>query len=185
MPSTEPKTEVQAPDEGEDLARLGQVIDGRYRLDSCWDAAAWAWCTGPSEHVAIRRPLAVKLLHRTLAAVPELRSRFEREAIAIGISIDHPNCVGVSDFGKLDDGSLFLVMDLLDGSSLGELMDLERRWRRSGRCGSCATSWPASATVHQAGIVHRDVKPGERLHRLDRDRSLSSRRSSTAAASPR
>ena len=157
MPSTEPKTEVQAPDEGEDLARLGQVIDGRYRLDKLLGRGGMG-VVYRAEHVAIRRPLAVKLLHPTLAAVPELRSRFEREAIAIG-RIDHPNCVGVSDFGKLDDGSLFLVMDLLDGSSLGELMDLEAPLAPERALRLLRHVLAGLGHVHQAGIVHRDVKP--------------------------
>ena len=120
MASTEPRVKT-APPAQDDRGRLGTVIDGRYRLDALLGKGGMG-VVYRGEHVAIRRAVAVKLLHPTLAAMPELRSRFEREAIAIG-RIDHPNCVDVSDFGKLEDGSLFLVMELLDGRSLGDLMD--------------------------------------------------------------
>ncbi len=157
MPSTEPRTKVQAPDEGEDLARIGQVIDGRYRLDKLLGRGGMG-VVYRAEHVAIRRELAIKLLHPSLAAIPELRSRFEREAIAIG-RIDHPNCVGVSDFGRLDDGTLFLVMDLLDGRSLGDLMDAEAPLVPERALKLLRHVLAGLGHAHQAGIVHRDVKP--------------------------
>ncbi len=157
MPSTEPKTKVQAPDEGEDLARIGQLIDGRYRLDKLLGRGGMG-VVYRAEHIAIRRPLAIKLLHPSLAAIPELRSRFEREALAIG-RIDHPNCVGVSDFGRLDDGTLFLVMDLLDGRSLGELMDAEAPLPPERALKLLRHVLSGLGHAHQQGIVHRDVKP--------------------------
>ena len=157
MPSTEPKTKVQTPDEGEDLARIGQVIDGRYRLDKLLGRGGMG-VVYKAEHIAIRRPIAIKLLHPSLAAVPELRARFEREAIAIG-RIDHPNCVGVSDFGRLADGTLFLVMDLLDGRSLGELMDAEAPLPAERALKLLRHVLAGLGHAHQQGIVHRDVKP--------------------------
>jgi serine/threonine protein kinase len=157
MPSTEPKTKVQTPDEGEDLARIGLVIDGRYRLDKLLGRGGMG-VVYKAEHIAIRRPIAIKLLHPTLAAIPELRARFEREAIAIG-RIDHPNCVGVSDFGRLGDGTLFLVMDLLDGRSLGELMDAEAPLPAERALRLLRHVLSGLGHAHQQGIVHRDVKP--------------------------
>ncbi len=157
MPSTEPKTKVQAPDEADDLARIGQVIDGRYRLDKLLGRGGMG-VVYRAEHVAIRKTLAIKLLHPTLAAIPELRSRFEREAIAIG-RIDHPNCVGVSDFGRLDDGTLFLVMELLDGRSLGDLMDAEAPLPPERALKLLKHVLAGLGHAHAAGIVHRDVKP--------------------------
>ena len=157
MPSTEPKTKAKPPAEADDLARLGQVIDGRYRLDKLLGRGGMG-VVYRAEHVAIRRAIAIKLLHPTLAAIPELRSRFEREAIAIG-RIDHPNCVGVSDFGRLDDGTLFLVMDLLDGRSLGELMDAEAPLPPERALKLLRHVLAGLGHAHAAGIVHRDVKP--------------------------
>jgi eukaryotic-like serine/threonine-protein kinase len=156
MASTEPR--VKTPPSGnDDRARLGTVIDGRYRLDALLGRGGMG-VVWKAEHVAIRRTLAVKLLHPSLAAMPELRSRFEREAIAIG-RIDHPNCVGVSDFGRLDDGTLFLVMELLDGRSLGDLMDADAPLAPNRALRILRHVLAGLGHAHAAGIVHRDVKP--------------------------
>ena len=157
MASTEPRVKAAPPSASDDRARLGQVIDGRYRLDALLGRGGMG-VVYKAEHVAIRRTLAIKLLHPTSAAVPELRSRFEREAIAIG-RIDHPNCVDVSDFGRLDDGTLFLVMELLDGRSLGDLMDAEAPIAIPRALKLLRHVLSGLGHAHAAGIVHRDVKP--------------------------
>ena len=140
-----------------DEARLGEVIDGRYRLDAIVGRGGMG-LVYKAEHIGIRRAVALKLLHTTLAAVPELRSRFEREARAIGV-ISHPNCVDVTDFGQLDDGSLYLVMEYIEGVSLGDILDRERVLdpRRALRILRHVLAGLGHA--HEAGIIHRDVKP--------------------------
>ncbi|MBP6843904.1 MAG: serine/threonine protein kinase, partial [Kofleriaceae bacterium] len=142
------------------------MIDGRYRLDALLGKGGMG-VVYRGEHVAIRRAVAVKLLHPTLAAMPELRSRFEREAIAIG-RIDHPNCVDVSDFGKLEDGSLFLVMELLDGRSLGDLMDADAPIAPHRALAILRHVLSGLGHAHAAGIVHRDVKP-ENVYLVPKD----------------
>jgi serine/threonine protein kinase len=140
-----------------DEERLGTVIDGRYRLDAIVGRGGMG-LVYKAEHVGIRRTVALKLLHTSLAAVPELRSRFEREARAIGV-ISHPNCVDVTDFGELADGSLYLVMEYIEGKSLGDILDRERvlEPRRALRILRHVLNGLGHA--HAAGIVHRDVKP--------------------------
>ena len=165
MPSTEPRVKT-APPAQDDRGRLGTVIDGRYRLDALLGKGGMG-VVYRGEHVAIRRAVAVKLLHPTLAAMPELRSRFEREAIAIG-RIDHPNCVDVSDFGKLEDGSLFLVMELLDGRSLGDLMDADAPIAPHRALAILRHVLSGLGHAHAAGIVHRDVKP-ENVYLVPKD----------------
>ncbi len=157
MAQTEPRSPLPTSAPGEDEARLGTIIDGRYRLDRLLGKGGMG-VVYRAEHVAIRRTLAVKLLHPTLAALPELRSRFEREAIAIGL-IDHPNCVGVSDFGRLEDGTLFLVMELLDGRSLGDVLDAEAPLAPERALRILRHVLAGLGHAHGAGIVHRDVKP--------------------------
>jgi len=140
-----------------DEERVGTVIDGRYRLDGIVGRGGMG-LVYQAEHVGIRRKVALKLLHTSLAAVPELRSRFEREARAIGV-ISHPNCVDVSDFGELADGSLYLVMEYVDGKSLGDILDRERviEPRRALRILKHVLAGLGHA--HEKGIIHRDVKP--------------------------
>jgi serine/threonine protein kinase len=115
-------------------------------------------CVYLAEHVSIQRPLALKLLHPEVEGIDEVTKRFEREAFAIG-RVDHPNCVSVSDFGRLEDGTLYMVLELLDGVLLSELLEREGRihWKRAIHIGRHVLS--ALACAHEAGIVHRDVKP--------------------------
>jgi len=115
-------------------------------------------CVYLAEHVSIRRPLALKLLHPEVGEIEEVTKRFEREAFAIG-RVDHPNCVNVSDFGKLDDGTFYMVLELLDGVLLSDLLERQGRvpWKRALHIGRHVLS--ALAYAHDAGIIHRDVKP--------------------------
>ena len=115
-------------------------------------------CVYLAEHISIQRPLALKLLHPGVGEIEEVTRRFEREAFAIG-RVDHPNCVKVSDFGKLSDGTFYMVLELLDGLLLFDLLDRERRveWRRAFHIGRHVLS--ALAYAHDAGIIHRDIKP--------------------------
>ncbi len=115
-------------------------------------------CVYRAEHVAIRRPLALKLLHPEVEGIDGISERFQREAFAIG-RVDHPNCVNVSDFGELEGGALYMVLEVLDGVPLFDLLEKEHRlgWRRSLHIARHVLS--ALAYAHEAGIVHRDVKP--------------------------
>jgi serine/threonine protein kinase len=141
----------------EDESRIGEIIDGRYRLDALVGRGGMGMVYR-AEHVAIRRTVAIKLLHPSLAGLPELRSRFEREALAIG-RIDHPNCVNVTDFGGLADGSLFLVMEYLEGRSLGDELDKLHHLPPRRALRILRHLLVGLGHAHTHGIVHRDVKP--------------------------
>jgi serine/threonine protein kinase len=124
-------------------------------------------CVYLAEHLSLRRPVALKLLHPEVEGIDEVTLRFEREAFATG-RVDHPNCVNVSDFGRLEDGTLYMVLEVLDGVSLFDLIEKEERieWRRALHIGRHVLS--ALACAHVAGIVHRDVKP-ENVILVDQD----------------
>jgi tRNA A-37 threonylcarbamoyl transferase component Bud32 len=115
-------------------------------------------CVYLAVHVSIQRRVALKLLHPEVVQIDEVTKRFEREALAIG-RMDHPNCVKVSDFGKLSDGTLYMVLELLDGLPLVDLLEREIRidWKRALHIGRHVLS--ALAYAHDTGIIHRDIKP--------------------------
>jgi serine/threonine protein kinase len=133
------------------------VLDSRYRITGVLGSGGMG-CVYLAEHVSIRRPLALKLLHSEVGEIEEVKKRFEREAFAIG-RVDHPNCVNVSDFGQFADGTFYMVLELLDGVLLFDLLEKETRvdWKRALHIGRHVLS--ALAYAHDAGIIHRDVKP--------------------------
>ncbi|UCF46315.1 MAG: serine/threonine protein kinase, partial [Myxococcales bacterium] len=139
------------------IPRIGDVLDSRYRITGVLGSGGMG-CVYLAEHVSIQRPLALKLLHPEVGEIDEVTKRFEREAFAIG-RVDHPNCVNVSDFGKLDDGTFYMVLELLDGVLLSDLLERKGRleWKHVLRIGRHVLS--ALAYAHDAGIIHRDVKP--------------------------
>ncbi len=137
--------------------RVGTVIAKRYRICELIGAGGMG-VVFLAEHIHLRRRVAIKLMHRAAMLFPEVSERFEREAVAIG-RIAHPNCVGISDFGRLEDGSLYLVMELVDGRCLAD--DIDRGgpmpWRRALHIARHIAAGIGHA--HDAGVVHRDIKP--------------------------
>jgi serine/threonine protein kinase len=103
------------------------------------------------------RTVAIKILPETLAADPQFRERFDREARTIS-KLDHPHICTLYDVGE-QDGSSFLVMQYLEGETL------EARLKKGAlplaqALQVAAQIADALATAHKAGIVHRDLKPG-------------------------
>jgi eukaryotic-like serine/threonine-protein kinase len=136
---------------------LGMLIDGRYQVDSLLGKGGMGVVYRAS-HVGLRRQVAVKVLHASLAANLDVRNRFEREALAIG-KIDHLNCVGVYDVGQLPDGSLYLAMEFLEGKTLGALIDIEQQLPVPRVLHIVRHILNGLEHVHGAGLVHRDIKP--------------------------
>ncbi len=140
-----------------DNARLGELIDNRYRLDALIGSGGMG-AVYQAYHVGLRRQVAVKVLHTELAADAEIRGRFEREAMAIG-KIDHPNCISIFDVGTLSDGSLYLAVELLDGNTLTTLLEREIQLPVPRALHILRHLLNGLDHVHAAGLVHRDIKP--------------------------
>lgn len=141
--------------EQEDL--VGSVLAGRYRVVALLGAGGMG-SVYRAEHVHMRKAVAVKVLHREMTSVPEVVRRFEREAVAAA-RIEHPNVATATDFGSLENGSFYLVLEFIEGQSLGALIKAEgaldeARTLRIGR-----QIADALVAAHAAGIVHRDLKP--------------------------
>src|SRR5215468_5518855 len=96
---------------------IGTVLAGRYRIAGLLGAGGMGRVYR-GEHTGIGKPVAVKVLRGALGRNQEAAARFHREAIASG-RLHHPNIVSVIDFGILDDGCLYLVMEALEGEHLG------------------------------------------------------------------
>jgi serine/threonine-protein kinase len=155
LDGTDPVTPVPLDGDGAEL--IGTVIDGRYRLDSTLGRGGMG-LVYRATHIGMRRQVAVKILHPSLAMSPDVRSRFEREALAVG-KVDHPNCVATYDVGRLPEGALYLAMELLEGHSLADVLEDERQIAPGRALHILAHILRGLGAVHAAGLIHRDIKP--------------------------
>jgi len=144
-------------DESDGSELIGTVVDGRYRLETTLGRGGMG-LVFRATHVGLRRQVAVKILHPSLAASPDVRSRFEREALAVG-KVDHPNCVATYDVGRLADGSLYLAMELLEGRSLADVLEQEGQLAPGRTLHILTHILRGLASIHNAGLIHRDIKP--------------------------
>ncbi|MBL8738717.1 MAG: serine/threonine protein kinase, partial [Planctomycetes bacterium] len=104
----------------------------------------------------LQRPVALKVLRQELAAQPEFRARFEREAQAMA-ALDHPRILRVLEFGERD-GVYFLLTDFVDGVDLRRLMELGQV-SPDEALRLVPQICEALRYAHMHGVVHRDVKP--------------------------
>src|SRR5687768_17603651 len=137
-------------------SRVGAVLADRYRIDSLLGEGGMGKVYA-AEHVLMKKKLAVKVLHRELTTVPEVVARFEREAMAAA-NIENPNVAAATDFGKLPDGSVFLVLEYVQGKNLRDEIAagpfaLDRALHITRQIAS------ALGSAHALNIVHRDLKP--------------------------
>ena len=103
------------------------------------------------------RPVAVKVMDRRYSGDPQFVRRFEFEARAVA-GLKHPGLVAVYDQG-IDEGTAFLVMELVEGGSLRELLRERGPMPPHAVVAVAAPVLGGLGTAHAAGLVHRDVKP--------------------------
>jgi serine/threonine-protein kinase len=110
-----------------------------------------------AEHQALGKPVAIKVLYVDVAADPVAASRFIREARAASRA-RHPGIVDVTDFGTLQDGRSYLVMELVDGQTIDQLLG-EGALDPLRAVLLVRQIALALEAAHHAGVVHRDLKP--------------------------
>jgi eukaryotic-like serine/threonine-protein kinase len=144
---------------------IGTVVGDRYRIVSRIGVGGMG-AVYRAEHTMMRRDLAIKVLLPELSGKEEFARRFEREAESAS-RLAHPNIITVTDFGRTAEGSLFLAMEFLAGTSLSaaiaegpltleRALAIERQILRG------------LDHAHAAGVVHRDLKP-ENIMLVERD----------------
>ena len=137
--------------------RPGDIIADRYRVVAPIGQGAMG-TVYRAEHVQISKVMAIKLLHRELQQNPENVARFHREAESAS-RLNHPNTVHVFDFGRTKSGSLYLVMEYVDGDDLAKVLDKDGPMPFGRIAYLCAQVAGSVEDAHAAGIVHRDLKP--------------------------
>jgi serine/threonine protein kinase len=138
-------------------ARLHTTLKRKYHVEDLIGSGGMASVYSASHRNGLR--VAIKVLHPHLSFNTELRTRFLREGYAAN-RVDHAGIVRVLDDEAMDDGTVYLVMDLLEGETL------DARWKRAGQrlplrevCTHAYALLDVLAAAHAKGVVHRDIKP--------------------------
>ncbi len=111
-----------------------------------------------AEQIRTGRDVAVKLLHPHIAAREDFAARFMRE-VKVATLFDHPHIVRVYDVGETDNGSLYLVMELLDGDELKDIIKREAPLSTGRVLDLGLQMVDGLAEAHSRDVVHRDFKP--------------------------
>ena len=140
---------------------VGEILDGKYKIENQLGKGGMG-TVYLATHVGTARPVAVKVIAPDFMKRAEFVERFRREARAAG-RLRHPNVVDVTDFGfaETKDGEnvAYLVMEYLDGCTLGEVLEEEKKLPLEFSIDILEQVCFAVEEAHNCGIIHRDLKP--------------------------
>ena len=143
---------------GEADPLVGQLLADRYRIvRKLGEGAMGAVYVG--EHLRIGRRDAIKVLRPGLAGDAEAIARFTRGTRNVS-AIRHPNVCTIYDFSDSPEGVRYLAMEYVEGDTLKEILDREGRLEVERAVGITCQVADALQAAHEAGVVHRDLKPG-------------------------
>jgi serine/threonine protein kinase len=148
--------------------RLGEILHGTYRLERLLGRGGMGEVYEAS-HLRLVRRFAVKILKGPIAEHHDLE-RFRQEA-QITSALGHPHIVEVIDFNELDDGSAYIVMELLEGENLADRLLREKKLNLGQAASILRQTVGALEVAHAKGVIHRDLKPANIFlcRRDDRD----------------
>ena len=136
---------------------IGQVLSGRYRLESKLGSGGMSTVYLALDETLQRR-VAAKVLHREMSDQPDQLERFRREARAVA-RISHPNVVNVIDAGNDEDGHPYIVFEYVEGETLKQRIDRYGRLPLDEAAAYAIEVGRGLQSAHLAHMVHRDVKP--------------------------
>ncbi|MCA9704514.1 MAG: protein kinase [Myxococcales bacterium] len=130
---------------------------GRYLLDHSLASGGMGEIWAARDELLQRR-VAIKLLHPTTGLEDDPRGRFEREARMVA-RLQHPHVVQVYDYGISEDGTPYIVMELLDGEDLSRILKRTSRMTLGATVPLMTQAAKGLHAAHRAGIIHHDLKP--------------------------
>jgi serine/threonine-protein kinase len=136
---------------------LGRTLGNRFSVVAKLGAGSMG-AVYRARQANINRDVALKILRSDKAMDEASKARFLREARANSVLVS-PHTVTVFDFGQSETGELYLVMELLDGESLGQRLTREKRLNATAAVDMACQALRSLAEAHAKGIVHRDLKP--------------------------
>jgi serine/threonine-protein kinase len=142
-----------------DIGQLeaGEIIDGKYRIVRLLGTGGMG-AVYEGENLRIRRRVAIKMLHANIGEQAEMLKRFEREAQAAAL-VGSEHICEVLDLGVLADDTRYMVMEYLDGETLGSRIEKNVRLAPLQSIPLLVQVLEALSATHAAGIIHRDLKP--------------------------
>ncbi len=149
------RVEVAAGMEG--IPQPGDVIGGKFVVEGVLGIGGMGVVVS-ARHVQLGQTVAIKFLRRAAATNPEAVNRFLREARA-SVGLQSAHVVRVMDVGTLDDGLPYMVMEHLNGTDLGQCLEVRRMLPPEEAVDYLVQAMDAVAEAHTVGIVHRDLKP--------------------------
>ena len=138
---------------------VGVEIGGKYKIVRLLGEGGMG-CVyqGEQKLGATIRKVAIKTLHEHLSHDPQILARFEREVGTVA-GLQHPNTIQVFDFGKMDDGTLYIVMEFVEGKSVAGVLETEGPMDPARVANILKQVCGSLEEAHGLGIVHRDLKP--------------------------
>ncbi len=135
----------------------GSLLGGKFRIERLLGAGAMGTVYA-IDHELTRHKRALKLLHPAVQNIPDIVRRFLNEASAAGRA-GNPHLVETFDAGTLPTGEPYVVMELLEGETLGAVLRREHTLEPSLAAELVAQAAEGMEAAHRAGIIHRDLKP--------------------------
>ncbi|MGB7068890.1 MAG: serine/threonine-protein kinase [Pyrinomonadaceae bacterium] len=139
---------------------IDHILDDKYKIESELGRGGMG-TVYLATHLGTERPVALKVIAPQFMERPEFVERFSREARAAG-RLRHPNVVNVTDYGyssTVDGNVAYIVMEYLDGCTLGEILEEEQNLPVSWTLDILEQVSSAVQAAHEQGIIHRDLKP--------------------------
>jgi len=146
-----------APTKVDEDPLIGRVLRNTHRIVAPLDEGGMGKLYR-AEHLRLHRAVAVKFMARGLAERPDALARFRREAEVIS-QLDHPHIVHILDFDTTEEGDLYIVMELLIGTTLSQRMANSPKIMLGETVEVALQISSALMLAHASGIVHRDLKP--------------------------